>query len=61
MTEQLGEFHVFPNPDGGVHHESRSKGGHARNSMVELGIDLAQQGLGYIGSCKGGGIERPNQ
>jgi hypothetical protein len=61
MTEELGEFHVFPNSNGGVDHERGGKGGHARNGMVDLGIDLAQQGLGYIGGCKGGGIERPDQ
>lgn len=61
MTEELGEFHIFPDADGGVDHESRGKSGHARNSVVDLGIDLAQQGLGDIGGCKSSSIKRPDQ
>lgn len=61
MTKQLGEFDILPDSDGRIDHKGGSKGGHTRNGMIDLGIDLAQQGLGDVGCGKSGGIEGPDQ
>lgn len=61
VTEQLGEFDVLPDAHGRVDHKGAHERGHPCHGVVDVRVDLVQDGLCGIGGRKGGCVKRPDE